>query len=307
MNTRLQNLSMQDLDALVRRAEALSASGSCCPRQCGGNRSVFPAPCGASGGKIRVAAFHPHKGEEPPVSGTHGAGNVFFSGCTLSCVFCQNFPFSHLHNGNEYTVDEFAAKLLELQDKGVHNINFTTFDHYIAETLRALRLVKDEIRVPVANNCSGYYMPETLSVMLEFCDIFLYDVKYADGSLAARYSAGPDYAERSRAGLSLIQERGVPWIEENDLLKSGLIIRHLVLPGAVDNTLAVLDCLARRRDGGLDFALSLMSQYFPAYRAAEFPEINRRLTDDEYSLALDRMEELGFEGWAQELEGEGGC
>ena len=190
MNTRLKNLSLSELRQCRDTAEALASAGKCCPRQCGRARRDAQTPCGACGANIRVAAFHPHKGEEPPVSGTRGAGNVFFSGCTLSCVFCQNFPFSHFHNGNEYTVEAFAAKLIELQDKGVHNLNFTTFDHYMAETLHALELVKDEITVPIANNCSGYYMPETLSVMMSFCDIFLYDVKYADEHLAARYSAG---------------------------------------------------------------------------------------------------------------------
>ena len=167
MNTRLQNLSAAHFDALVKRASALASSGSCCPRQCGIDRSVSSPPCGAQHGVIRVAAFHPHKGEEPPVSGSCGAGNVFFSGCTLSCVFCQNFPFSHYNNGKDFSLEEFAQKLLDLQGKGVHNLNFTTFDHYISETLAALRLVKDEIRVPIANNCSGFFMPETLSIALD--------------------------------------------------------------------------------------------------------------------------------------------
>ena len=307
MNTRLQNLSAAHFDALVKRASALASSGSCCPRQCGIDRSVSSPPCGAQHGVIRVAAFHPHKGEEPPVSGSCGAGNVFFSGCTLSCVFCQNFPFSHYNNGKDFSLEEFAQKLLDLQGKGVHNLNFTTFDHYISETLAALRLVKDEIRVPIANNCSGFFMPETLSIALEFCDIFLYDVKYSDTSLAARYSCGSDYVARSRAGLDMIFERGLPWTEEEGLLRSGLIIRHLVLPGALENTFGVLDDLARRRDEGLDFALSLMAQYFPAFRSGDYPEIDRKLTEEEYDQAVDRMEELGFEGWAQELEGEGGC
>jgi putative pyruvate formate lyase activating enzyme len=307
MNTRLQNLSASQLADLADRAVRLASSGFCCPRQCGIDRSVTNPPCGAQSGSVRVASFHPHKGEEPPVSGTCGAGNVFFSGCTLACVFCQNFPFSHYNNGKDFSIEEFAAKLMELQDKGVHNLNFTTFDHYISEVLRALQLVKDDVRVPISNNCSGYFMPETLSIALEFCDIFLYDVKYSDASLAARYSLGADYVQRNRAGLDMIFERGLPWMEEDGLLRSGLIVRHLVLPGALENTFGVLDDLARRRDEGLDFALSLMAQYFPAYRSKEFPEIDRKLTADEYDKAVERMEELGFEGWAQELEADGGC
>ncbi|MGL4370689.1 MAG: radical SAM protein, partial [Spirochaetota bacterium] len=242
-----------------------------------------------------------------PVSGTHGAGNVFFSGCTLSCVFCQNFPFSHLHNGRIFSVEQCAEKLLELQSKGVHNFNFTTFDQYMTETLASLRLIKDDVRIPVSNNCSGYYMPELLDIALELCDIFLYDMKYSDEALARRYSAGKDYVGRSLSGLERIREYGLPWIEEDGLLKSGLIVRHLVLPGALENTFGVMEYLAGARERGLDFAFSLMAQYFPAYRSGEFPEIDRRLSEDEYAAAVERMESLGFEGWAQELEGEGGC
>jgi putative pyruvate formate lyase activating enzyme len=307
MQTLLQSVKHDEIALLVRRAESLQAEGSCCPRRCGMNRRDTKTPCGAEGGLVRVAAFHAHKGEEPPVSGTHGAGNVFFSGCTLSCVFCQNFPFSHLHNGRDYTTEQFAERILELQARGVHNLNFTTFDHYIAEVLRALLIVKDEICIPVSNNCSGFFMPETLSLALSFCDIFLYDMKYADPLLAARYSEGHDYVERCRSGLDMIRNEELTWIEEDGILKQGLIVRHLVLPGAVSNTLAVMDYLAGQRDAGLDFAFSLMAQYFPAYRSCEFPEIDRKLTEDEYMTALERMEELGFEGWAQDHEAEGGC
>ena len=305
--TKLQTLSSLDIDNLIVRADSISSRGLCCPRQCRIDRTAHRPPCGAEKNKIRVASFHPHKGEEPPVSGICGAGNVFFSGCTLACVFCQNFPFSHLHNGREYPIEDFASKLLELQSKGVHNFNFTTFDHYMAETLRALRLIKDEIHIPIANNCSGYYQPDLLDIAISFCDIFLYDVKYSDDLLAEKYSGAHGYVQRSIDGLRRIGDSGLRWTEDAGILQQGLIVRHLVLPGAVTNSLGVLDLLAAERDCGLDFALSLMAQYFPAYRSEEFPEINRRLSEEEYFTVLDRMEELGFEGWAQELEGEGGC
>ncbi|HNX60160.1 MAG TPA: radical SAM protein, partial [Spirochaetota bacterium] len=178
---------------------------------------------------IKVASFHPHKGEEPPVSGTNGAGNVFFSGCTLSCVFCQNFPFSHLHNGTEYSLENFREKILSLIGKGVHNLNLTTFDHYVNPVLRALLPIRKEITVPIANNCAGYFAEETLRAALVFCDIFLYDVKYADNVIAERYSRIRNYTDACWNGASILASEKIPFDVEDGLLKRGVIFRHLVI------------------------------------------------------------------------------
>lgn len=307
MKPLISMLSDSRCDELIAQTGALMKSGECCPRRCGSDRHATKVPCGGLSDTIKVASFHPHKGEEPPVSGTKGAGNVFFSGCTLSCVFCQNFPFSHLHNGTEYTLEEFREKIVTLMGKGVHNLNLTTFDHCVNTVLRALLPIRGQITVPIANNCAGYFTEKTLRAALSFCDIFLYDVKYSDNGIAERYSRMRNYVESCWSGVSILSDEKIPFHEEDGLLKRGVIFRHLVIPGAVENSIAVLDRLAGLRDGGFDFRVSVMSQYFPAHRASEYPDINRRLTEEEYGAVCDRVDELGFEGWVQELEGEGGC
>ena len=173
--------------------------------------------------------------------------------------------------------------------------------------LRALLPIRNEISVPIANNCAGYFAEETLHAAMKFCDIFLYDVKYADDTIAERYSRIKNYTGACWSGASILAADKIPFHVEDGLLKRGVIFRHLVIPGAVGNSIAVLDRLAALRDGGFDFRVSVMSQYFPAHRAHEFPEIDRRLTEDEYAAVCDRVDELGYDGWVQELEGEGGC
>jgi putative pyruvate formate lyase activating enzyme len=303
----LQTLSDDSIGSLIRAAQKAEASGRCCPRQCGIDRRKNTPPCGAHSGEIVAASFHPHMGEEPPVSGTRGAGNIFLSGCALSCVFCQNFPFSHFHNGSVYSVESFCEKIRSLIAKGVHNLNLTTFDHYTSFVLTALSAMKNELTIPISNNCSGYFTPQTLELMISFCDIFLYDLKYSDQTLADKYSGGKKYVDVSWQGASVLAEKQIPWIEEDGILKRGVIFRHLVLPGAVQNTIDVLERLARLRDSWSDFRVSLMAQYFPAHRSTGYDEINRKLAEEEYEQALEAYDHFGFEGWVQELEGEGGC
>jgi putative pyruvate formate lyase activating enzyme len=309
MTPLIRTLSENEIADLIRRARENEENGRCCPRNCGLNRYALESamPCGADPEKIIVASFHPHKGEEPPVSGENGAGNIFVSGCTLACVFCQNYPFSHLHNGRAYNHEEFCDKIRSLMKKGVHNLNITTFDHYTSFVLGALSSMRDEINIPISNNCSGYFSPETLEIMISFCDIFLYDLKYASQPPADKYSGGKGYAASAWKGAERLAQIKVPWIEEEGLLKRGVIFRHLVLPGAIENTLDVLHRLDALRDTWSDFRVSLMSQYFPAYRSSEFSEINRKLTEEEYEKALELYDILGFEGWVQELSAEGNC
>lgn len=242
------------------------------------------------------------------MSGWNGAGNIFFSGCNMRCVFCQNWPISHGNNGRLYAAAEFAGEVRRLLKKGVHNLNLTTADHYLYPVFKTLADMRGEITVPVSYNCSGYFAEEALAVVLRLCDIFLYDVKYLDPALAACYSRAPNYVEAMTRGLEIVHAARIPWEEDElGLLQRGLIVRHLVIPGAVDNSLRVLDLLAAYRDKGMVFKLSLMSQYFPAYRAAEHPDIDRRLTHEEYDPIVARMEGLDLDGWTQDLDAHGGA
>ncbi len=297
----LQNLSEADFLSLINRAENLKKNGICCPRKC--HVTEATPPCGAVKNDIKVASFAVHEGEEPPVTGYNGAGNIFFSGCALKCVFCQNYPISHLNQGKIFTVEQFSEEILKLQSKKVHNINLTTADHYIYPILKSLYLIRNQLKIPISFNCSGYMTEEMAEIVSSFCDIFLYDIKYADETLAVKYSKAPDYFEVSIKAFMKIVNKGYDWIENDyGILQKGIIVRHLVLPGYIENSIAVVEKLAELRDKGYNFKLSLMSQFFPAYQTPEkYPEINRKVTEEEYTIIVDKVEELELDGWIQPL------
>ncbi len=300
MKNLLQNLSDAELASLLEKGQNLWENCICCPNKCGIDREKARPICGAEKEGIKVASFAVHDGEEPPVSGWNGAGNIFFSGCTLKCVYCQNWPISHDNNGRVYSYDEFKNEVLKLISKNVHNINLVTADHYLYPVLKTLSEIRTQINIPVVYNCSGYFDMEALKIVMKFADIFLYDVKYSDSEIAAKYSRFSRYMDVVWKGLDLLLEEQIPWIEDElGLLERGLIIRHLVIPEAIESSMQVLEKLAEYQQKGLVFKLSLMSQYFPAYKAHDFPEINRRLTEEEYSAVAERMESLGIDGWIQ--------
>ncbi|MBP7901425.1 MAG: hypothetical protein KA015_01275 [Spirochaetes bacterium] len=307
---KLNSLSENELSALIESARLITSEGKCCPLSCGINRNENLPLCGAVHDAVKVASFAVHKGEEPPVSGERGAGNVFFSGCSLGCVFCQNYPFSALNNGKNYSSEAFAEKMLYLADKKkVHNINFTTADHYLLETLKALSIIRNRISIPLSFNCSGYFSIESLSITYRIADIFLFDLKYSDKNLSRRYSRVQDYVERSYEASDFFINNPVVWNENNGLLESGLIFRHLVLPSALNNTKGVIDRLVKLKSRGVDFRLSLMCQYFPAYKALDgnFPELENKTSEDEYDEAVEYMNDSGIDGWIQEYNSDGSC
>ncbi|HOA07069.1 MAG TPA: 4Fe-4S cluster-binding domain-containing protein [Spirochaetota bacterium] len=308
--TKLNLLPDDELSALIDSARSITSMGKCCPISCGINRAEIVPPCGAVSDASRVASFAVHRGEEPPVSGERGAGNVFFSGCALGCVFCQNYPFSALNNGKDYSASALADKIMYLAEKKkVHNINFTTADHYLLQTLKALSIIKNRISIPLSFNCSGYFTTESLSITYKVADIFLFDLKYSDKVMARKYSRVPDYVERSFEASDFFINNPVKWIENDDLLESGLIFRHLVLPSGLDNTKGVIDRLVELKSKGVDFRFSLMCQYFPAYKAIDgnFPELENKTSEDEYDEAVEYMNESGIDGWIQEYDLDGNC
>ena len=267
-----------------------------CPRQCGVDRTERVGYCG-SGSLPKVARAAKHHWEEPCISGTEGSGTVFFSGCTLGCVFCQNREISRGGTGREVTVEHLADIFKRLEGQGVHNLNLVTPTHFTPQILQALELAKPT--VPVVMNCGGYERVETLRQWEGKVQVYLPDLKYFSPELSAKYSAAPDYFAVASKAIMEMHRQQPQLVWEGDLLKRGLIIRHLVLPGGMKDSLQILDFLDNHLPKD-SFLLSLMSQYTPTENCKQFPEINRRVTTYEYRKVADRAAELGFFGFAQD-------
>ena len=273
-----------------------------CPRMCNVNRQTSRGFCQA-GDVVKIARAALHPWEEPCISGTNGSGTVFFSSCTLKCVFCQNFNISHENFGKEVSVERLGEIFLELQAQGAHNINLVTGTHYLPSIKEALDLVRPNLQIPVVLNCGGYERVETLREYSDYIDIYLPDLKYYDSELSRSYSAAQDYfSVATRAIKEMIRlTGGLTWNENQpDLLKKGVIIRHMVLPGAKDDSIRLLHWMKDELPEG-SFMVSLMSQYTPFYKSHLYPKINRRITSYEYQKVLDTAIELGLvHGYMQE-------
>ena len=272
-----------------------------CPRCCGARRDET-----SGGGFCRmgttpvVARAALHFWEEPCISGTHGSGAVFFTGCSLGCVYCQNYAISaERKTGRAVTPAELADIFQRLVEQGAHNINLVTPTHFVPSVAQALSLRK--LPVPVVYNCGGYESVAALRMLEGLVDIYLPDFKYADGALAARLSAAPEYPESARAAmLEMFRQTGPAVYGEDGLMKRGTLVRHMILPGHTRNSIAVLSLLARLFPAGVP--VSLMAQYVPCGRAAEYPEINRRITGREYDKVQNFLFSLHLDGYVQERE-----
>lgn len=270
-----------------------------CPRKCNACRTEHQGNgfCGAGTLPV-VARVAPHFGEEPCISGTKGSGTVFFSGCTLKCVFCQNYEISDGHKGRAVTPKELADCYKRLEQQGVHNINLVTADHYVTAVAESLDIYKPSI--PVVYNCSGYTSPKTLSILDGLVDIYLPDFKYSDDALAIKYSSAPNYVNTASAAIKeMIFQVGTPVIDEDGMMKKGVIVRHLILPSHTKNSLGVLDIIKRSYDKQV--LVSLMCQYVPVNKAHDFPKINRTITRREYDKVKSELYTLGLDGFTQDL------
>ena len=241
-----------------------------------------------------------HHWEEPCISGTRGAGTVFFAGCNLSCVYCQNYEISELRRGIEISVERLAEIYRELIDRGAHNIDLVTPTHFTHAVFQSL---KEPLSVPVVYNCGGYESVHTVAFLRKKIQCWIPDLKYSDAAAAERYSSAPDYFEKAVPAIEqMFRQTGPYEIGADGILKKGVLIRHLILPGQMKNTKGVLEYVAETFRKG-DVLFSLMRQYTPHGRAEEFPEINRRITDEEYEEAEAYMEALGIEdGYIQQKE-----
>ena len=269
-----------------------------CPRRCGVDRTRGQLGFCKMPGQIHAARAGVHYWEEPVISGSFGSGAVFFSGCTLKCAFCQNYDISQENFGKPMTSAELRAAFERLIDEGVQNINLVTPTHFLPDILPAL---EPKLPVPVVYNCGGYESVETLRQLEGKIDVYLPDFKYSDNALAKKLSSAPDYFETASAAiLEMYRQVGKPVLEDDEM-KRGVLLRHLVLPGCVDNSLGVLDWVADHFRSG-DILFSLMSQYIPMGRAAEMPPFDRRITELEYDSVLSYMMLLGIEdGYTQDF------
>ena len=270
-----------------------------CPRKCNACRTEHQGNgfCGAGTLPV-VARVAPHFGEEPCISGTKGSGTVFFSCCTLKCIYCQNYEISDGHKGRAVTPKELADCYKRLEQQGVHNINLVTADHYVTAVAESLDIYKPS--VPVVYNCSGYTSPKTLSILDGLVDIYLPDFKYSDDALAIKYSSAPNYVNTASAAIKeMIFQVGTPQFDSDGMMKKGVIVRHLILPSHTKNSLGVLDIIKRSYDKQV--LVSLMCQYVPVNKAHDFPKINRTITRREYEKVKSELYALGLDGFTQDL------
>ena len=272
-----------------------------CPRGCGALRSKA-----AAGGFCRsyslpaVARAAAHFGEEPCISGVRGSGAVFFAGCSLRCVFCQNYEISRSGEGERVSVPLLREILLRLRDTGVHNINLVTASHFVRPVAEALSGLS--LGIPVVWNSSGYESVETLRMLEGLVQVYLPDYKYADAEAARKYSAAPDYPEAASAALQeMFRQRGSFVLDGDGMLQSGVLIRHLILPGNAENSMNAIDFVADTFPRG-SVLFSLMSQYTPMPGLEAFPELQRRVSAEEYELLLHYLHTRRLEnGFWQEL------
>lgn len=272
-----------------------------CPRRCGADRASGEVGFCRQGADLRIsrAALHPY--EEPCISGDRGSGTVFFVGCTLRCLYCQNREISRSNTaGRVLTPEELGKILLDLQEKGAHNVNFVTPTHFTDQILASLATVKDRLQIPVVWNTSGYERIETLQSLEGWVDVYMPDLKYGSGELGEKYSAAPDYTERALSAIEeMVRQTGAPLFDGDGMLRRGVLVRHLVLPSHREDSIRLLRMLAERVDPQR-ILLSLMSQYTPDFAMdTPYKNLHRRLTSFEYQSVMKEAEALGFQGYMQ--------
>lgn len=268
---------------------------SLCPRMCGTDRAAGQKGFCGGGNLVRVARAALHYWEEPCISGESGSGTVFFSGCTMRCVFCQNKEISRSEVGKEITIERLAEIYLELAAKGANNINLVTPMHYAPQITAALDIArKNGLTLPIVWNTGGWERRESIAAVRDYADIWLSDFKYFDSSLGESLSKAPNYFSVAAAALDqMVKQTCEPVFDENDMMRRGVIVRHLMLPGHLDDTKNVLRFLYKNY--GDSIWISIMNQYTPMCSDPRFPELSRTVSDEEYNEAIDFACELGIE------------
>ena len=270
---------------------------SICPRNCAAPRGEAGSGICGMGADPVIARAAPHYDEEPVISGTHGSGAVFFSGCSLQCCFCQNFELSHHGRGKQVSVERLREIYFELIDQGVHNINLVNPTHFAPAIYQSLR---DGLPVPVVWNSSGYEKVETLRLFDGHVSVYLPDLKYISPDSARKYSSAANYFEYAAPALKeMLRQVGPVEIDDDGIIRRGMIVRHLILPGCAEESMRILDFIHKELPGAW---VSLMAQYMPYGEAHGVDELGRRLYPEEYDMVVDHLMDLGIEdGFVQEL------
>ena len=276
---------MKYLDDLVKNSCIL------CPRECKIDRNLHNGLC-KTRNKLEIASYNLHFGEEPPISGKNGSGAIFFAGCNLSCVYCQNYPISQLKSAyRTVSTKELADIMIKLQKRGAHNINLVTPSHFVHLICESIDLAKGKgLKIPIVYNTSSYEREDVIYCLKDYVDIYLADLKYSDNNLSKRFSGVSNYTETAEKAISaMFETKGRLIVDKHGIAEKGVIIRHLVLPNHIDNTKNVLKWVQ------LNFPsahLSLMSQYFPVYKAEKFNDIKSKLSRKEWSAVLEMLDNL---------------
>lgn len=273
---------------------------SICPRKCNIDRKMQKGFCGM-GNIPMVAKACLHKWEEPCISGEHGSGTVFFPGCNLKCVYCQNYRISQENFGKEISIENLASLFLFLQKEGAHNINLVTPTHFVQQIKGAVEITVG-LKIPVIYNSNGYESLECLKIIEGIADVYLPDFKYYSPEISYKYSGASDYFNTAAAAIKeMYRQVGPPVFDNEGMIIRGLLIRHLILPGLTDESLKILEWIKCNMPD--DIYVSLMSQYTPYYKACEHSEINRRITKREYEKVLNKFYKLGFQnGYVQDRD-----
>ena len=275
-----------------------------CPHKCKIDRNINIGRCKA-GNKIEIGGVSLHKFEEPCISGKNGSGTVFFSKCNLNCVFCQNYEISNLGNGRKIEIEELSKILLKQQENGAENINLVSPTIYADKIIDAIKIAKQKgLKIPIIYNTNGYENIETVKKLEGYIDVYLPDLKYYDEKLALKYSNIKNYFNTATEAIKeMYRQVGYPIFNENGMITKGVIIRHLVLPNNIENSKKVLKWIYDNLDRRI--YVSVMTQYFPTYKAKEFKEINRKLSKTEYNEIENYIYELGIEnGYMQDFSEE---
>ena len=274
------------------------SSCTLCPRNCKADRTKAVGLCG-TGDKIKVAKAYLHMWEEPCISGKNGSGTVFFSGCNLKCCFCQNYKISHKVYGREITAQRLSDIFLKLQEQGAENINLVSGSHFIPQIASALDLVKHKLAIPVVYNTGSYEKTETIKLLDGYIDIYLPDLKYFSSELSLKYSKAENYFDYASKAILEMHRQQPKLVFDGDILKKGIVVRHLMLPKCRHDSLKIIDWIYKNLPQK-KYLISLMSQYTPSYKARFYPEINRRISTFEYNSVLEKILQHDINGYFQE-------